>query len=129
MNSITKKIILILLVIGLGFGVVSGRNYYNERYVGKNYYLQVPEDQDTKLDKLLDNNGKVVDKGKEYRLIGFDKDGNKRELDIIIRGKEEDLLQPGEYLRVEASKQIVLGQERIGRDEVPKKALEKIENK
>lgn len=129
MSSLVKKIMLGLLVIGIGFGVISGRNYYNDRYVGKNYYLQVPADQDTKLEKLYDRNGKVADKGKEYKLTGFDKNGNEKQLDIIIRGKEEDLLQPGEYLRVEASKQIVVGEERINRDKIPKKALEKIENK
>ncbi len=119
--------ILIVLSIIVG-GAVWAKGYYNNRYVAsETYYTQVPSDEVIKDSWLVDSDGKKQDKGKRYKLIGYDKEGKKKDVDFSQRGTAKDYYAPGTYVKVKSSKTLDLSQVPVKKDDVPKKALEKIE--
>lgn len=127
MKKIIKLVVFIVIIALVAVGVVKGKNYYDNRYVGTYYYALVPENQSTEVDDILDSDGKPITKGKDYALKSYDeKEERVLEFDVI-GNKPEDLLQPGTFLKIEASKTLVLGEKIINRDEVPKNILKKIE--
>lgn len=105
-----------------------GNKYYNARYVASNvYYFQVPKDQSTEIEDLYDRDGNAVDKGRAYKFEAYDDNGESRIVEFEFMTEDsKKLLQPLEYVKVETSDQIVLSQKRIKLEEVPEKALEKI---
>ena len=126
-----KKISFLLGIIIFAGIIYMGNKYYNARYVASNvYYFQVPEDQSIEIDDLYDIDGNAVDKGKAYKFEAYDEEGGSRIVEFEFMTKDsKKLLQPLDYVKVETSDQIVLGQKRVTYDEVPKKALEKINKK
>ncbi len=119
--------ILIAVAIIVG-GALWAKGYYNNRYVAsETYYTQVPTDEVNKDSWLVNSEGEKQEKGKEYKLIGYDKEGNKREVDFTKRGTAKDYYAPGTYIKISASKTISLGETTINKEDVPAKALEKIE--
>ncbi|OXX84333.1 hypothetical protein AVM15_05035 [Paraclostridium benzoelyticum] len=119
--------ILIAVAIIVG-GALWAKGYYNNRYVAsETYYTQVPTDEVNKDSWLVNSEGEKQEKGKEYKLIGYDKEGNKREVDFTKRGTAKDYYTPGTYIKISASKTISLGETTINKEDVPAKALEKIE--
>ncbi len=125
-----KKIVGIVLAAAiLIYGAFLAKGYYNDRYVvADSFYTQVPVDEVNEESWLVDDNGVKQDKGKAYKLIGYNQEGAARELSFIVQGEVEDYYAPGTYLKVNASKTIVLGQEVVKESEVPKVALEKMED-
>ncbi|MGI6544872.1 MAG: DUF1093 domain-containing protein [Fastidiosipilaceae bacterium] len=127
-----KKIVLLIVsatvVIGLVAAVLWGRNYYQDRYVGSDYYAVVPQDFDLTPESLYDNQGVAQDVGKSYRLTAYDDQGESKVVEFEIYGEDSaNYPQPGEYLLVSASRQIVLGQEIIPESAVPEEALRKLQ--
>ena len=119
--------ILIAVAIIVG-GALWAKGYYNNRYVAsETYYTQVPTDEVNKDSWLLDSEGKKQAKGKEYNLIGYDKEGNKRDFNFAKSGTAKDYYAPGAYIKISASKTISLGESTVNKEDVPAKALEKIE--
>lgn len=119
--------ILIVLSIIIG-GAVWAKGYYNNRYVAsETYYTQVPLDEVIKDSWLVDDKGEKQDKGKSYDLIGYDKEGKKKDVRFVQRGTSKDYYAPGTYIKVKSSKTLDLSQVPVKKDDVPKKALEKIE--
>lgn len=124
-----KKTLGILIVVSIIVGgALWAKGYYNNRYVAsETYYTQVPTDEVNKDSWLVNSEGEKQEKGKEYKLIGYDKEGNKREADFTKRGTAKDYYAPGTYIKISASKTISLGETTINKEDVPAKALEKIE--
>lgn len=119
--------ILIAVAIIVG-GALWAKGYYNNRYVtSETYYTQVPTDEVNKDSWLVDDEGKKEIKGKEYNLIGYDKEGNKRAFSFSKQGTAKDYYAPGSFIKISASKTISVGETIVNKDEVPTKALEKIE--
>ena len=56
-----------------------------------------------------------------------DKQGNKRAFSFSKQGTAKDYYAPGSYIKISASKTISLGETTINKEDVPAKALEKIE--
>lgn len=114
--------IVSICVLGLFvFGVIKTKDYYNNRYVESDVvYVKVPEDQSRDLEELLDMSGNVVDTGKHYIFSGITE--SKKEINVefsIITDSSDDLLKPGDYLRVSVSNTIVLSEKVIPESEVP----------
>lgn len=119
--------ILIAVAIIVG-GALWAKGYYNNRYVAsETYYTQVPTDEVNKDSWLVDDEGKKEIKGKEYNLIGYDKEGNKRAFSFSKQGTAKDYYAPGSFIKISASKTISVGETIVNKDEIPSKALENIE--
>jgi uncharacterized protein YxeA len=128
-SSIGGLIIGIVVVAIVAAGAVWAKNYYDNRYVSQSYYAQVPADESMTLQGLKDSDGKVVDKGHTYNLTAYDKNGTARKLEVTVRtSKKSELYQPGTYLKIEASKQIVTGQAVIHESDIPSAAFAKIQD-
>lgn len=121
---------IIIGVIFLAIVVLGGmkiNDYYQDRYVGKDYYVRVPQDQSTELEDILDMSNRVVGKGRKYELLGYNTAGESRMLSFTYTTEDPaKLLQPGQYLKVSASKQIVVGQSVIQESDVPADILKLI---
>lgn len=124
-----KKTLGILIAVSIVVGgALWAKGYYNNRYVAsETYYTQVATDEVNKDSWLVDDEGKKEIKGKEYNLIGYDKEGNKRDFSFAKQGTAKDYYAPGSYIKISASKTISLGETTINKEDVPAKALEKIE--
>lgn len=119
--------ILIAVAIIVG-GALWAKGYYNNRYVAsETYYTQVPTDEVNKDSWLVNSEGKKEVKGKMYKLVGYDKEGNKRDFSFAKQGTAKDYYAPGAYIKISASKTISLGEITVNKEDVPAKALEKIE--
>ncbi|GAA0714452.1 hypothetical protein GCM10008904_30030 [Paraclostridium ghonii] len=124
-----KKIVCTLLGIGIIFaGAFWVKEYSDNRYeVSNSYYTQIPLDEINEDSWLLDSKGKKQVQGKEYHLIGYDKEGNKREVLFSKKGKAKDYYAPGTYIKVDTSKTMSLKESIVNKEDVPSKALENIE--
>lgn len=124
-----KKTLGILIAVSIIVGgALWAKGYYNNRYVAsETYYTQVPTDEVNKDSWLADDSGKKQIKGKEYKLIGYDKEGNKRDFSFIKKGTAKDYYAPGAYIKISASKTISVGETIVNKEDVPTKSLEKIE--
>lgn len=108
-------------------GAFWAKNYYNNRYVvADSFYTQIPADEVNEDSWLLDADGVKQEKGKEYTLIGYNKDGEQREVRFTKRGTAENYYAPGTYIKVNTSKTIEVGVEVVEESAVPGAALEKI---
>ncbi|WP_270942799.1 YxeA family protein [Romboutsia lituseburensis] len=124
-----KKIICTLLgIVIILAGASWTKEYSDNRYtVSNSYYTQIPSDEVNEDSWLLDMKGKKQELGKEYYLIVYDKEGNKREVSFSKKGKAKDYYAPGTYIKVDTSKTISLKESIVNKEEVPSKALENIE--
>lgn len=126
-----KKLVKLVVFIGLVglavVGVTKGKEYYNNRYVGTKYYAVVPKNQSTQPEMIYDNKGDEIGKGKTYDLKSYNGKETRVLNFTVYREKPEELLQPGTFLEIEASSEIVLGEKIIKRDEVPANILQEIE--
>lgn len=123
-----KKVMIlaaVVLVIACAFWA---KGYYNDRYVASEYYYtQIPEDEVNEDSWLVDADGVKQEKGKEYALIGYDENGNAKEVSFKKSGSAEDYYAPGTYIKVSASKSITVGVEVVDKDAVPQEALSEIQ--
>jgi len=111
---------------------VWGKQYYENRYVGSDYYVMVPMDYDMEAKPILSMNGAEVGRGVKYALTAYGEGGEPKAISFTVhdpdspgaRGERQP--QPGEYLRVSASRQIVLRWEVIGPWAVPEGAMRAI---
>ncbi|MEG1255726.1 YxeA family protein [Clostridium sp.] len=125
-----KTIGIIATIIIIGAIAFWAKGYYNDRYITSDtYYTQVPLNEVNEDSWLVDDKGVKQEKGKEYNLIGFNKDGKEREVHFTQRGTAEDYYKAGTYIKVDVSKTIELGSNAIEKQNVPQMALEKINEK
>ena len=123
-----KKIIIIVAVIFVIAGAFWAKAYYNDRYVASEiYYTQVPEDEVNEDSWLVDSDGVKQEKGKEYKLIGYDENGNEKEVYFSVKGTSENYYAPGTYIQVKSSKTLVLGNAPVEKSAVPQAALKQIQ--
>jgi len=123
-----KKLILLVFVVLVVGTAIWGKNYYNDRYVLNEYvYAQVPADSNTTKDEwLYDSSGKKTQKGKEYKLKGYNKEGKERDVQFSVSGTAKNYYQPGTIIKVSMSKTIVIGQQSVPEKDVPEKALKQL---
>jgi len=103
--------------------VIFAKLYYDARYVLDDYfYTVVPLDYD--ITPTIDAGGRTTD----YALLGYNADGEARELafSVLIDAHKSDLYPPGTFIRVDVSKQLVIGRRAIDEAGIPEKAAEKI---
>ena len=132
----TKKpvfwIVLVVVAALVVIVAVWGKQYYEARYVGADYYTMIPLDYDMTQKPRYSMKGEDVGTGIEYKLTAYNEQGEPRQISFIVYSEESGLSsgvkqpQPGTYLRVSASKQLVVGWGVIEENEVPTAALEKI---
>lgn len=122
-----KKAVVIIVLILIVCGAFWAKGYYNDRYVvSDSFYTQIPLDEVNEDSWLVDADGVQQEKGKEYDLIGYNQEGEEREVSFKKRGTAEDYYTPGTYIKVNTSKTLVVGIEVVEESSVPKAALDKI---
>ncbi|MDR0591261.1 MAG: YxeA family protein [Candidatus Nomurabacteria bacterium] len=127
--SIVSLVVIALAVVG----VLLGQRYYNDRYVSSDYYTVVPADYDTTPKMQHDYTGKDIALGVEYKLTAYNTEGESKVVEFTVMDKNSkeatagEYYQPGTYLLVKASKQIVTGQETIDRGKIPEGVLKLLE--
>ena len=122
-----KKIIFIIAVILVIAGAFWAKAYYNDRYVVlDSFYTQIPSDEVNEDSWLVDKDGVKQEEGKEYNLIGYNENGEQREVYFKIKGSAENYYAPLTYIKVNVSKTLILGQEVVDEGAVPQIALEQI---
>ena len=118
-----KKMTIIVVIILIVCGAFWTKGYYNDRYVvSDSFYTQIPLDEVNEDSWLLDADGVQQEKGKEYDLIGYNQEGEGREVSFKKSGTAEDYYAPGTYIKVNTSKTLEVVEER----NVPDTALDKI---
>ena len=126
MKKTIITIVAITIVICVAFWA---KGYYNDRYVvSDSYYTQIPLDEKTEDSWLVDASGVKQEKGKEYNLIGYNENGEEKEVSFKQKGTAENYYKPGTYIKVNTSKSITLGIEVVTESDVPEVALEKIKS-
>jgi len=125
-NKLIKWGIIALSVVLIAAGAVWGRQYYNDRYVGTEYYTIVPFEYDVTPKTMYSANGEDVGLGVEYILTAYDEQGESKTVEFTVHEDRGNTPQPGTYLLVSASKQIVVNWSVTEKSKIPVKALEKI---
>jgi uncharacterized protein (TIGR01655 family) len=126
-NKLIKWIVIALAVILIAPIAVWGRQYYNDRYVGTDYYTMIPLDYDVTPETIYSTNGEVVGPGVKYKLTAYNEQGESRIVEFTIRKDRVKIQPPGTYLLVSASKQIVVNWSVTEESKIPGKVLKKIE--
>ena len=119
-----RWVALALAVAAATVIVLFFKQYYDARYVLDDYYYTVvPLDYD--ITPYWDSQG---DRVTDYKLECYNADGEARMLSfsVLIDAHKSDLYPPGTYMRVGASKQLVIGRRAVDEGSVPEKALEMI---
>jgi len=125
-------IVLAAVAVAIVAAGVWGKQYYDARYVGADYYAQVPQGYDMTSRVVKSMSGEVVGAGIDYNLTAYNAQGEAKTVKFTVadpgtsisRGEEQP--QPGTYLWVSASKQIVVRWKATEESKVPAKALEMI---
>ncbi|CAM3653143.1 YxeA family protein [Erysipelothrix urinaevulpis] len=125
----SKKIMFFFGMVLFIFILVLGGRYYQKRYLASGeFYVKVPTDQSTEIDPLFNMDGKEVDKGKEYRFTAWDLEGNSRIVEFTFQTEDpQKLLQPGDYVKVETSDTLVLGEKIVAKEDVPQAVIQYLE--
>jgi uncharacterized protein (TIGR01655 family) len=130
----TKKplfwIIVVLLAALIIAAVIWGKQYYENRYVGSDYFAMVPLDFDVTPETMYSMDGKEVGLGKKYSLTAYNEQGESKTVGFSVNSEDStNYPQPGTYLRISASKQIVVGWSVINESSIPEKALNMIKER
>jgi uncharacterized protein YxeA len=117
----------LLAVAGIA-AAVWGQNYYNQRYVGSDYWAQVPATQDTTLVEVISDSGQPTGMyGVRYVLAAFNEAGEQREVEFTFYADDEaSVPQPGDYFWISVSPTIVVRQHVVAQSEVPTSVRELI---
>lgn len=120
--------IIVAVVIAVVIGAaIWGRDYYMDRYVGSDYYTRVPLDHDMTPQPIYDMKGEPVgEEGVPLKLMACNENGESRLVEFTVRLDVDPLPEPGTYLRVAASEQIVVDWGMIEESDVPAAALQQI---
>ena len=122
-----KKVVILVVVLLVVAGAFCAKGYYNDRYVVSDcYYTQVPEDEVNEDSWLVDKDGARQAEGKSYELMGYNEQGEQREVYFTKSGSAKDYYAPGTYIKVNTSKTIVLDVQVVDASSIPQPAMEKI---
>jgi len=125
-------VLVAILVVVVGALAVAGKQYYQDRYVGTDYYTQVPAGYDMTPQPVKAMNGDQVATGVKYNLDAYSATGETKSVSFTVIDPDSKLSlgaqqpQPGTYLKVTASKTIVLKWSVIDESQVPDPALQLI---
>ena len=125
-NKFIKLILTAAAVVLIAAIAVWGRQYYQDRYVGTDYYAMIPLDYDVTPETIYSTNGADMGLGKRYILTAHNEQGEARTAEFTVFEDSGNMPRPGAYLWISASKQIVVNWKIIYESDVPQKALEKI---
>ncbi|MCL1879688.1 MAG: YxeA family protein [Actinomycetia bacterium] len=130
----TKKpgfwIVVGVVVVLVVAAAVWGKQYYENRYVGRDYYAMVPLSYDITPQMMHDSGGAEVGLGKTFDLKAYNEHGEEKDISFIVVGDDVARYpQQGAFLLVNASNQIVLNWSLIDKGSIPAAALAKIEAK
>jgi uncharacterized protein (TIGR01655 family) len=125
MKTVLKIIIGLVIVAAIGFTAFKGNEYYENRYVGHDYWAQIPSNQSTELDDIMDDNGRFFSKGKRYELTAYNEKGESKPAAwTVTTSKAEELYWPNTFLKIRISKDnIVIGKEIVEQHAMPEAAL------
>jgi len=118
-------IIVALVIIAAIPVVLFLKKYYDNRYVlDDQYFTVVPLDYD-----ITPYRDEIGDRVTDYTLTCYNAEGESRELSfaVLIDAHGSDLYPPGTFIRVDMSKQLVIGRRAIDKTTIPPKAIEMIE--
>ena len=124
------KTVMFIMAIGLLFFIaIQGKNYYQRRYVGEDYYGKVASDQSVEPILLQGSDGgSEIGYGMEYAMLVYNAQGEERMAKFDRYSKySENLLQPNSYVKLSLSKEIVLKHEVVTQSDVPEGALVKLD--
>ncbi|MCL1846898.1 MAG: YxeA family protein [Coriobacteriia bacterium] len=123
--------VVALVVVAVG---IWGKQYYDDRYVGTDYYAVVPLDYNVTPGPRPSMDGRAdMGPAVEYDLVAYNDKGEAKTVNFSVYSPESDyyrgepMPQPGEYLRVSASKQLVVGWRIVDVGDVPAGVLELLE--
>jgi uncharacterized protein (TIGR01655 family) len=132
-----KRIILILagvtFLVCAVVAVIVGQQYYKDRYISSDYYAVVPLGYDITPKMHYGDDNKEMGLGVTYKLTAYNANGEAKEVEFNIMEEGSGwadsgpYVQPGTYLLIKASNQLVTGWEYIKKDAIPAKALEMLE--
>lgn len=122
-----KKIGIVAVILIVIAGAFWVKGYYNDRYVVSDYYYtQIPENEVNKDSWLVDADGVKQEKGKAYELVGYNAQGEAKEVYFTKKGSAKDYYAPGTYIKVGASNTLTVDVEIVGETDVPQMALDNI---
>ena len=130
-----KTLLGIVLAVGAVLLIavaVWGKQYYTDRYVGADYYAMVPLDYDMTPVPVKTMDGKEIGTAIAYKLTAYNEQGEAKSVEFRVNDPDGSISrgevppQPGTFLLVKASKQLVVGWSVIAESEMPAKALEGI---
>ncbi|MCL1797638.1 MAG: hypothetical protein FWG24_04930 [Eggerthellaceae bacterium] len=118
------------LVLLSAFALVA-KQYYNDHYVGSDYYAMIPTDYDVSPQAIPDGN---IDMGPgvEFELPAYNEEGEVAVLSFRVFSPEsdfyhgDDMPQPGDYLLIKASKHLVVGWDFVEENKIPIPVLSRI---
>jgi len=117
---IIPAVLILIIMIPL---VLFAKQYYDARYViDDSFYTVVPLDYD--ITPYRDQEGRLTD----YTLTCYNADGEAKvhTFTVLIDAHESDLYPPGTFIKVDVSRQLVIGRRAVDEKSIPEKALEKI---
>ncbi|MFW3612774.1 YxeA family protein [Staphylococcus caprae] len=126
--SLTTIIVIILLIIGLLFGLkVYGDHHPNNKDV-KSLNMSNPfeptKEYYVKTTKPMKHTPKdYEDESNIYKTTGYDDNGNSKKITYMEMKK----LKPNHYLKIKEKLDTVKSYEEVKKDNIPKKAMSKLE--
>lgn len=122
-----KKIFLVIILVAvglLGFGSYKAWNYYQETYVGEEYYAVIKEPLPAET-TIKDMSEQEIGKGYQYVVDGYTVNGKQKKIDfeVITTGeyKNGEAYAAGTAFKIEASKKRVIKKAVIDQEEIPAK--------
>ena len=108
-------------------GGIWAKGYYQDHYVGTDYYTMVPMDYDLTPQMLHKQDGSNVGLGKDFELTAYNEQGEAKNVVFTVRGDDPaGYPQPGTYIYVKSSKYLVNGWDVIDVSQVPASVLSQI---
>lgn len=122
-------IVLVIVIAVIVAGAVWAKQYYEDRYVGTDYYTMIPLDYDMTPETQYSASGEDVGLGKDFNLIAYNEEGEEREISFIMMSEDSaDYPQPGTFLLAKVSKQLVVSWNIVEENRVPDRVLTRIKN-
>jgi len=125
--------VIMAAVIALFAAAALGRQYYGARYVGTDYYAMVPPDYDMTPVAILNRDGRDTgETGIRYSLTAYGMQGEAKSVSFTVYSPESGFSrgevqpQPGTYLWISASRQLVVKWGATDESDIPEKAMKMI---
>jgi len=117
--------VMLVLVIAVALW---GKQYYDEHYVGSDYYAMIPLGYDVTPGPIYDTNGNEADTGTTYKMTAYNENGEARDVEFNETAGDNpaDYPQPGTYLKLSVSKYYVVGWGIVQESNIPGNILENI---